>query len=533
MSWFDQLAQEIGQAIWSAMGEILGVLLAPIVNWMLSNSVSAIAFTPSLNYGFIGQLYDYTYGVFLAALLLVLVGIGMLYVASPFIEKKVRYKTIWSKLFTAVIVASAAFLIGNLAISLVNQLTVGVFSLMGCNASGNSCSSLGDLWGGLANTLANVGGLTVPVIDIITIILLLTLLIENGVRILMIFFTFVLLPWGLLLWAFPTTQSYGTKILKMFAEWLFVGVFMSIVITLTVLSIEDGNFVSSDPALAVFVFLGGLSLAAAVPKIMTDSGGAVSQVGQAVLGGVLGGTMMAEGFSPIGGAGSGPAGGGSAVSAFKGLGGAFQGLGSGAGTNPLGAMGSKLAAGGPVGVAAGAALKGIGKMAGAAGKAARAAPDSALGRAGHMARSSARMMAFRPAAGAAGLGAAAGLAVVGGIGKAASKGVSAAKNGIASHRAVAAGQAAGLSKGEARSVAGMVRSGEWSPSKAGLGNVDNVAWGKSVRPLPWSDAKLKAGSTQSQAFLDLEDRVRKARGEAPRGRWSLSQPHGQTRPSAG
>jgi hypothetical protein len=482
MSWWDDLAHAIGQWIWQSMGDVLGAVFSPIVSYLFGQVIAAIEFTPSLNYPFIQQLYGYTYGVFVAAMMVVLVAIGIYYVSSPFIEKKVSLRVTGGKLLGAVIIASAAFLIGNLAISLANQLSSGAFSLLGCSQT--SCGTVSNWLGGIGGQVTGDSGFLAPVIDIVAIILLFTILIENGVRILMIFFTFIILPWGLLLWAFPTTQSYGTKIIKMFAEWIFVGVFMSIVITLTILSMGQIN----NWGLQMVLFLGGLSLTAAVPKIMTDSGAAVSNVGQAVTGGVLGGTMMSGGFS------SGGASGGGAAGAFKGL--------AGKGGGPGGAMG---------------ALKG-----GHLGSLAQGLGGKMAGGAANLARSGGHMMAFRPAAGAATLGAAGGMAVAGGLVKLTGKGGSAVKDRIASRGAVKAGMQAGMSPADATGAAKAVQKGWWSPQAGARnawkndekmmqapGTVKTADGGEFQTP---HGPNIHADGNASRAFRHLEERVKRKRG---------------------
>lgn len=487
MSWWDDLAHAIGQWIWQTMGEVLGAVFSPIVSYLFGQVIAAIEFTPSLNYPFLQQLYGYTYGVFVAAMMVVLGAIGLYYVSSPFIEKKVSLKVTGGKLLGAVIIASAAFLIGNLAIALANQLSSGAFSIMGCSQT--SCDTVSNWLGGIGGQVTGDSGFLAPVIDIVAIILLFTILIENGVRVLMIFFTFVILPWGLLLWAFPTTQSYGTKIIKMFAEWIFVGVFMAIVITLTILSMGQID----NWGLQMVLFLGGLSLTAAIPKIMTGSGSAVSNVGQAVTGGVLGGAMMSEGL--MGGGGAGGASGGGAAGAFTGL----AGKGGGGFGNAFKAL-----------------------KAGHVGSLAQGVGGRMMGGAAHLARSGSHMMAIRPAAGAAALGAAGGMAVAGGVAKLAGMGGTALKDHLASRGAVKAGIQAGMSPADAQGAVTAVKKGWWSP-QAGA----QQAWKNDEKTLQAPGTvkaarghafltpqgpRIHADGNASKAFRRLEERVQRKRG---------------------
>lgn len=374
MAWWDQF--------WQDMGSVIGQGLAAIVTPLLTGAAQIIAFTPGLNYPFVVTLYSFTFGVFLAAMGIAIAGIGLLYLLSPVLEKKVEYRTIWAKLFGALVLSVSGFLFGNLLIDLANELTQGIFSTIpGCGrgVSAPGCqASMGGLWGNIVNNISSSGFLLLA-ISIIAIIFLITLFVENGIRILMIFFSFILLPWGLLLWAFPTTQSYGSKLSKMFFEWVFVGPFMALAFTVTVL-MAGSTGIQGNWLVVTAIFLGGLALIAAVPKIVTDSGAAVSGVGTAVAGGVLGGTFagfgeggagmmpMGGGVMPMGGEGGGgssPMGGGSGggggAGAWKGLGSAMRGMGR------AGMMGvhNPMAAGGAM---AGVAFAGAGHLAHAGAK---------------------------------------------------------------------------------------------------------------------------------------------------------------------
>ena len=361
MAWWDQW--------WQDMGAVLGQALSAIVTPLLNGAAQIISFTPGLNYPFVAALYSFTFAVFLSAMGIAIAGIGLLYILSPVLEKKVEYRTIWAKLFGALVLSVSAFLIGDLVIDLANELTRGIFSTIpGCGAgvSAPGCqASMGGLWGSIVNNISSSGFLLLT-ISLIAIITLIMLFVENGVRILMIFFSFVLLPWGLLLWAFPTTQSYGTKLSKMFFEWVFVGPFMALALTITVLMASSSG-VQGNWLVVTAIFLGGLTLVAAVPKIVTDSGSAVSGVGAAVAGGVLGGTFagfgeggagmmpMGGGMMPIGDEGGGGGMGGGKSGGWKGLGSAMRGMGR------AGMMGvhHPMAAGGAM---AGVAMSGVGAL---------------------------------------------------------------------------------------------------------------------------------------------------------------------------
>ncbi len=359
MAWWDQW--------WQDMGSVLGQALSVIVTPLLNGAAQIIAFTPGLNYPFVAALYGFTFAVFLAAMGIAIAGIGLLYILSPVLEKKVEYRTIWAKLFGALVLSVSAFLIGDLLIALANELTSGIFSTIpgcGTGVSAPGCqASMGGLWGSIVNNISSSGFLLLT-ISIIAIIALIVLFVENGVRILMIFFSFVLLPWGLLLWAFPTTQAYGTKLSKMFFEWVFVGPFMALALTVTVLMASSSG-VQGNWLVVTAIFLGGLTLVASVPKIVTDSGSAVSGVGTAVAGGVLGGTFAGfgeggAGMMPMGGGmmmpmGEPGGGGGGKSPGWRGLGSAMRGMGR------AGMMGVShpMAAGGAV---AGVALSGFGAL---------------------------------------------------------------------------------------------------------------------------------------------------------------------------
>ena len=170
MAWWDQW--------WLDMGAVLGQALSLIVTPLLNGAAQIISFTPGLNYPFVAALYSFTFAVFLAAMGIAIAGIGLLYILSPVLEKKVEYRTIWAKLFGALVLSVSAFLIGDLLIDLANELTIGIFSTIpGCGAgvSAPGCqASMGNLWGSIVNNISSSGFLllTISLIAIITLIML-------------------------------------------------------------------------------------------------------------------------------------------------------------------------------------------------------------------------------------------------------------------------------------------------------------------------------------------------------------------------
>ncbi|MDE1820890.1 MAG: hypothetical protein KGI98_08640 [Euryarchaeota archaeon] len=307
MSWEQDLANLIWNSLWGAISSPFAALSDQLLQW----SVSAVQTTPSLSNPAVATVWSITYAVFLGALGISIAGIGLMYILSPLAEKKFQLKQLWIKLGYALILGSSTMLIGNFCISVSNELATAVLSQGNFNVFST---------GGWSNWFSGSGPLAV-VLYLISIILLVTLLIEQGVRILMVFFTGAILPWAFLLWSFPTTQAFGTKIIKMFFEWTFVNVFIGIVLVLGSLFINGNG--TSNGALNIALVLGSFALAAAMPKVMTESGSAVSSVGQAVLGGVLGASSM---------------GGGSGLPGVDGPGGAISGA-AGAAKGPAGVLG--------------------------------------------------------------------------------------------------------------------------------------------------------------------------------------------------
>jgi hypothetical protein len=333
MSWLDDLAQAIWNALWGALAAPFAGLVNTILGWV----VSAVATTPSLSNPAVATVWTITYGVFLGALGIAICGIGLMYIVSPIAEKKFQLKQLWIKLAYALVLGSSTLYIGNFCISVSNSLATAVLAQGQFNLFGTSYWSSG--FGSSAGPLA-------VVLYLMAVILLVTLLIEQGVRILMVFFAGAILPWALLLWSFPTTQAYGTKILKMFFEWSFVNVFTAIVLVLSSLVLQGQG--TGNAALNIALVLGGFALAAAMPKVMTESGSAVSNVGQSVLGGVLGASTMGGGGAGLPGMEAlGGAGGGAAGAAGKAGGGVLGKLGqagrlvaAGHGAAGMGAMGA-------------------------------------------------------------------------------------------------------------------------------------------------------------------------------------------------
>ena len=280
MSWEQDLASLIWNSLWGALSSPFAALCDQLLQW----SVLAVETTPSLSNPAVATVWTITYAVFLGALGIAIAGIGLMYILSPLAEKKFQLKQLWIKLGYALVLGSSTILIGNFCISVSNQLASAILSQGNFSVLGTSYWSSG--FGSTSGPLA-------VVLYLMAVILLVTLLIEQGVRILMVFFSGAILPWAFLLWSFPTTQAYGTKVLKMFFEWTFVNVFIGIVLVLSSLFIT-GNGTSNGP-LNIALVLGSFALAAAMPKLMTESGSAVSSVGQAVLGGVLGAGSMGGG----------------------------------------------------------------------------------------------------------------------------------------------------------------------------------------------------------------------------------------------
>jgi hypothetical protein len=337
MGWFDGL----GQAIWNALWGALAAPFAALVNQLLGWDVSAVASTPSLSNPAVATVWTITFGVFLGALGISICGIGLMYILSPIAERKFQLKQLWIKLGYALILGASTLYIGNFCISISNSLATAILAQGQFNLFGTNYWSSG--FGSSAGPLA-------VALYLIAIILLVTLLVEQGVRILMVFFTGAILPWALLLWSFPTTQAYGTKILKMFFEWTFVNVFIGIVLVLSSLVLQGQG--TGNSGLNIALVLGGFGLAAAMPKVMTESGSAVSGIGQAVMGGVLGASTMgggASGFAgseALGGGGSSLGGGGASGGVLGKIGQAGRLVAAGHGTAGMAAVGTiSLAAG--------------------------------------------------------------------------------------------------------------------------------------------------------------------------------------------
>ncbi len=427
--------------LWNSLWGVLATPFAAADNALLGYVPSAIEYTPNLGTSAVQTVWTLVYVVFLGSLGIAVAGIGLLYILTPVVEKKVRLKFLWTKLAFALVLGGSSILIGNFTINLANQLTQGLLSGVSVSVFGQS------YWGNSVNAL----GPGAFIVYLIALIFIVMVLIENGVRILMIFFAGAILPWGFLLWSFPTTQAYGTKILKMFFEWTFVSVFMAIVLAITFL-ILGGNGTGND-ILDAFLFLGGLGLVAAMPKVMTETGSAVSDVGMAALGGV-------------GGA----------------QGGMMGGLGG--------------AAGGPAGMAAGMAGKmgnvasKVGGAAGGGGKGGGGAM-AALGRAGWM-------MAYNPIGGAGAIGGMVAGGLAKGAGRALHRGVRGATGALRRHGAVKSATQGGMSLGDARAIA----SGKFSPSGQKGGTLSPPSGGVVGKETP-----------RGKGYLAMEKTLQGSRGQ--------------------
>ncbi len=251
------------------------------------------------------QIWLTVWGIVLAALGLAVAGVGLYYLTTNLVERKASLRELWTKLLAALVLSASSVPIADMAIQLANALTNAIAPSGTLTFQGSALTSLGPLS---------------IIVGFIGLFLLFVLLIEMGVRVLMIFFAGAILPIGYFLWVFPVTASYGTKIIKMFFEWTFLNMFMAITLLLTVTVINQASGWSDFEA--AFILLAGLSLTAAMPKVMTETGGAVGNVGQAVMGGMFGAESIGGGVP--GGAGMGMPGGGGAAA-----GGAARGFGAG------------------------------------------------------------------------------------------------------------------------------------------------------------------------------------------------------------
>ena len=338
MSFWDDL----WSSLWGALYSPLGGAVKTEMGWV----VGSIDYVPSLDNTAVKSLLEVTYSVFLASLGIIIAAIGILFILAPVAEKKFQYRHLLTKLVFALVLGSSVMLIGDFCIALSGALAQTILP-PGTNIP----------W---SNAITGGTGPLAVFFYFVMMIMLFMLLVEQGVRILMIFFSAVILPWGFLLWSFPTTQSYGKKMIKMFFEWTFLAVFVAIVLQLMVLFIEGGG--TGNSWLDSFMVIGAIALAIGMPKVMTDTGGAVSGIGASVMGAgagmgsaeTFGGGLGMPGSTPGGGGG-----GGVLSGAGKAIGSAARGLGT------MAPIGAAAALGGAVAYVGGKALgKVVGKRVG-------------------------------------------------------------------------------------------------------------------------------------------------------------------------
>ncbi len=337
---------DLWSSLWGALTAPLGAAVQTEMGWV----VGSIDYVPSLDNSAVKSLLEVTYSVFLASLGIIIAAIGLLFILAPVAEKKYQYRHLLTKLVFALVLGSSVMLIGDFCIALSGALAQTILP-PGTNIP----------W---SNAITGGTGPLTLFFYFVMMIMLFMLLVEQGVRILMIFFAAVILPWGFLLWSFPKTQSYGKKIIKMFFEWTFLSVFVAIVLELMVLFIQGGG--TGNSWLDSFIVIGAIALAIGMPKVMTDTGGAVSGIGASVMGAgagmgsaeTFGGPMgMAGGAPGIGGAGGG--GGGLFGGAGRAIGSAARGLGS------MAPIGAAAALGGAVAYVGGKAIgRAVGKRVG-------------------------------------------------------------------------------------------------------------------------------------------------------------------------
>ncbi len=336
MSFWD----DFWSSLWGGLTAPLGAAVQTEMGWV----VGSIDYVPSLDNSAVKSLLEVTYSVFLASLGIIIAAIGILFILAPIAEKKFQYRHLLTKLVFALVLGSSVMLIGDFCIALSGALAQTLLP------PGTSIPWSNAITGG-------TGPLTV-FFYFVMMIMLFMLLVEQGVRILMIFFAAVILPWGFLLWSFPKTQSYGKKMIKMFFEWTFLAVFVAIVLELMILFIQGGG--TGNSWLDSFIVIGAIALAIGMPKVMTDTGGAVSGIGASVMGAGAG-MGSAETFGGGSGMPGGMSGGGGGAlsGAGKAIGSAARGLGT---MSPIGAA---AALGGAVAYVGGKAIgRAVSKRAG-------------------------------------------------------------------------------------------------------------------------------------------------------------------------
>ncbi|MDG6913405.1 MAG: hypothetical protein JRN35_10050, partial [Nitrososphaerota archaeon] len=281
---------DLWSSLWGALTAPLGAAVQTEMGWV----VGSIDYVPSLDNSAVKALLEVTYSVFLASLGIIIAAIGLLFILAPVAEKKFQYRHLLTKLVFALVLGSSVMLIGDFCIALSGALAQTILP-PGTNIP----------W---SNAITGGTGPLAVFFYFVMMIMLFMLLVEQGVRILMIFFSAVILPWGFLLWSFPKTQSYGKKMIKMFFEWTFLAVFVAIVLELMILFIQGGG--TGNSWLDSFIVIGAIALAIGMPKVMTDTGGAVSGIGASVMGAgagmgsaeTFGGSMgMAGGMPGMGG----------------------------------------------------------------------------------------------------------------------------------------------------------------------------------------------------------------------------------------
>ena len=333
---------DLWSSLWGALTAPLGAAVQTEMGWV----VGSIDYVPSLDNSAVKALLEVTYSVFLASLGIIIAAIGLLFILAPVAEKKFQYRHLLTKLVFALVLGSSVMLIGDFCIALSGALAQTILP-PGTNIP----------W---SNAITGGTGPLTLFFYFVMMIMLFMLLVEQGVRILMIFFAAVILPWGFLLWTFPTTQSYGKKMIKMFFEWTFLAVFVALVFELMILFIQGGG--TGNSWLDSFIVIGAIALAIGMPKVMTDTGGAVSGIGSSVMGAGagMGSAETFGGGSGMPGGMPGAGGGGGALSgAGKAIGSAARGLGT---MSPIGAA---AALGGAVAYVGGKALgKAVGKRVG-------------------------------------------------------------------------------------------------------------------------------------------------------------------------
>jgi len=249
-----------------------------VVNFLDDQIYNSVSYTPTLNEKPVAVVWQVIWGFVVASLGIILCGIGIMYMLAPVAEERWKYRQMLTTLGIAFIVAASSLIIANFSVDLNNALCGYVKESVKNELDANTTLNTTGAWNALVEGIVSNTTRDAATLLFFPLIILLQVgvLILCGLRILMIFFLGALLPLSVVLWGFHPTRQWGRRLTIMFFEWVFLGFFMTVALTLTIAVKDSGVVIGNNPALQLFLILAGYILLIMMPRIISVAGQAMA-----------------------------------------------------------------------------------------------------------------------------------------------------------------------------------------------------------------------------------------------------------------